>query len=113
MGKKIICLDTGILIDFYRKTLKEKTFFHELAQNYDLFSTSVITQYEIFVGSKPEQDQHWQQIFSNFNVLPITSDICHIAIEIRRNLKKRESPLSQWIYSSQQLVSNTSYLWQP
>ena len=43
MDKKLICLDTSILIDYYRKKNKEKTKFVELSKSYK-FAISVITK---------------------------------------------------------------------
>jgi tRNA(fMet)-specific endonuclease VapC len=36
MENEIICLDTSILIDFYRKRLKEKSTFYRLTKVYNL-----------------------------------------------------------------------------
>lgn len=59
MEKKIICLDTSVLIDYYRKVHKSKSFFYTLTESYDLFAISAITEYEIYCGSNPEQDLYW------------------------------------------------------
>ena len=59
MEKKIICLDTSVLIDYYRKVLKSQSFFYTLTESYDLFAISAITEYEIYCGSNPEQDLYW------------------------------------------------------
>ena len=42
MDKEIICLDTSVFIDCFRKHKKEKTFLVELADNYD-FAISVLS----------------------------------------------------------------------
>lgn len=55
MENEIICLDTSILIDFFRKKKKEYSVLYELSQKYVTFATSVITEYEIFTGSTKEQ----------------------------------------------------------
>jgi tRNA(fMet)-specific endonuclease VapC len=47
MEKEIICLDPSILIDFYRKKVKEKSLFFQLTTKYNLFAVSVVTAYEI------------------------------------------------------------------
>jgi predicted nucleic acid-binding protein len=51
---EIICLDTSVLIDYFRKKDKSISFFYELSLNYKLFAVSIITEYEILVGSKPK-----------------------------------------------------------
>lgn len=47
MEKQLICLDTSVLIDYFRKKDKTKSFFYALADEYDSFAVSVITEYEI------------------------------------------------------------------
>jgi tRNA(fMet)-specific endonuclease VapC len=46
MDKEIICLDTSIFIDYFRKQRKETTQLLKLAEKYD-FAISVITKLEI------------------------------------------------------------------
>ena len=51
MEGKIILLDTGILIDYFRKTNKQNSIFHKLVAQYFVFGISVITHFEILRGS--------------------------------------------------------------
>nr|NQU89907.1 type II toxin-antitoxin system VapC family toxin [Bacteroidota bacterium] len=83
----MICLDTSVLIDFFRKKDKTKSFFHALAGEYDLFAVSAITEYEVYVGSNIEQDKYWDDFFKRVIVLPYDSQVNKIAIEIFRKLK--------------------------
>ncbi len=89
MENEIICLDTPVLIDFYRKKNKENSFFFALTKKYSLFAVSVVTEYEIFVGSNTEQDFYWDDFFRMLTVLPYTSDINKLTIKIVRQLKKK------------------------
>ena len=89
MEKKVICLDTSILIDFFRKTKKEKSLFYELTKHFNLFAVSVITEFEIFCGSNSEQDLYWNKFFENIVILPYNSETNKIAIKIERELKKK------------------------
>jgi predicted nucleic acid-binding protein len=89
MENEIICLDTSVLIDYFRKKIKEKTFFYELTKNNTLFAVSVVTEYEIYFGSNNEQDIFWNEFFKNLTVLPFNSDANKLSIEIARNLKKK------------------------
>jgi predicted nucleic acid-binding protein len=50
MENEIICLDTSVLIDFYRKTVKENSIFYQLTTKYKLFAVSIVTEYEIMIG---------------------------------------------------------------
>ena len=55
MANQMICLDTSILIDFFRKTNKENSAFYRISSQHTLFAVSVITEYEIFTGTTPDQ----------------------------------------------------------
>lgn len=67
MEREIICLDTSILIAYYRKTDKQNSFFFQLTQTYRLFAVSVITEYEIMIGSNQSQDGFWFFLFQQGN----------------------------------------------
>jgi tRNA(fMet)-specific endonuclease VapC len=88
MEKPLICLDTSVLIDFYRKTDKSKSFFFQLTEKYDRFAVSAITEFEIFVGSRPDQDDYWDRLFSSMEKISFNSQSNKFAIQIDRELKK-------------------------
>lgn len=52
MEKQIICLDTSVLIDYFRKVNKSKSFFYELTKEYDLFAVSAIKKKIMQINSK-------------------------------------------------------------
>lgn len=83
----MICLDTSILIDFFRKEKKENSLFFRLTQQYRIFTVSVITEYEIFVGSNQEQQEFWENFFSRIVVLPFDSASSQMAVQIFKDLK--------------------------
>lgn len=83
----MICLDTSILIDFFRKEKKENSHFFRLTQQYRIFTVSVITEYEIFVGSNSEQQDFWENFFSRIVVLPFDSASSQMAVQIFKDLK--------------------------
>ena len=95
MANEIICLDTSVLIDFYRKKDKTKSFFYQLAQGNRSFAVSVITEYEIFTGSNTEQDQYWNDFFQRILVLPFDTDTNKTAIIIERNLKAKRKQIDK------------------
>jgi len=87
MENEIICLDTSILIDYYRKTDKQNSFFFQLTQTYRLFAVSVITEYEIMIGSSQHQDVFWLPFFDRVTVFTITREAGKTAVDIYRQLK--------------------------
>ena len=87
MENEIICLDTSILIDYYRKKDKQNSFFFQLTQTYQLFAISVITEYEIMIGSSHLQDIFWLSFFEKVTILPFTREANKMAVEIYKQLK--------------------------
>ena len=83
-----LLIDTSILIDFYRKEKKEKSRFYQLIDANHSFAISVITEYEILVGSYGIQDSYWKKLFDEFEILPLSSGIIHEATAAYRALKK-------------------------
>lgn len=89
MEKEIICLDTSILIDFFRKTKRENSAFYKLNQKYSLFAVSVITEYEILAGSNELQREFWNTFFDKVVVLPFDSSVNKVAVDIHNELKRK------------------------
>ena len=52
---EIICLDTSVLIEFYRNKDKSKSFWFQLAKTYQ-FSIPAIVKYEILRGDKKKDE---------------------------------------------------------
>ncbi|MDQ1351457.1 MAG: hypothetical protein QG657_1759 [Acidobacteriota bacterium] len=86
MAKPIICLDTSVLIDYFRKENKSKTFFFKLAKNYR-FAISVLTKFEILVGSNEQQKEFWEELFRKFKIIPLGEEEVEIASEIIKKLR--------------------------
>ena len=87
MENEIICLDTSILIDFYRKKIKEKSAFFQLTTRCKLFAVSIITTYEIMIGSDVTQAEYWSDFFDRITVLPFDKKANDIAIDSAKYLK--------------------------
>jgi tRNA(fMet)-specific endonuclease VapC len=86
----MLLLDTSILLDLFRKSKKENSAFYKLylSQNKS-FCISVITKYEIEVGSKPEDSKFWESLYSNLEILDLDNNIVNEAIKIHKELKKK------------------------
>ncbi len=87
METELICIDTSILIDFYRKKDKTKSFFYELTKTYRLFAISVITEYEILIGNEAAKDNFWEQFLDRVTILPFDRIANQAAVKIFRQLK--------------------------
>jgi len=62
MANKIILVDSSILIDYYRKTDKEKTAWINLVREGYSFAISSVTKYEIYAGATPAQLTFWNTV---------------------------------------------------
>ena len=82
-------LDTSILIDFFRKGNKENAILFSLSAKYKSFYVSVITEYEIFSGSTPTQQNFWETFFSKMNILMLDSNCIQQAVSIHKALKRK------------------------
>ena len=89
MENQIICLDTSVLIDYFRKVNKSKSFFYELTKEYDLFAVSAITEYEIYYGSNANQDLYWNDFFNKIISLPYNSEANRATTRIERDLMQK------------------------
>ena len=89
MENELICLDTSVLIDYFRKTKKENSFFYNLSNGYSQFAVSVITEFEIYCGVKPDQRSFWDNLFSQFQILPFDSQTNKEAVQIYQSLKRK------------------------
>jgi predicted nucleic acid-binding protein len=88
MANELICLDTSILIEYFRKTKKENSFFVELTNQYSLFAVSIVTEFEILSGSNQDQKVFWDKFFQHILVLPFDSKSNEQAIIIFQELKR-------------------------
>ena len=89
----IVCLDTSILIEYYRKKDKSKSLFFKLTKEYSMFAVSAITEYEIYSGSNSEQDKFWDDFFKMILILPFDSETNKIAVKVARELKSKNKSI--------------------
>lgn len=86
----LVCLDTSVLIDFFRKQKSEKTLFIKLTQsNFSGFYVAVTVEFEIYFGATKQQLNFWDNLFSDFMVLPFTPATNKIAVEVAKDLKRK------------------------
>lgn len=87
--ENLICMDTSVLIDFFRKRRSANTLFIKLVQfDFSGFYIPVTVEFEIYFGATPQQLDFWNNFFSDFIVLPLTQDVNAIAVSIAKKLKK-------------------------
>ena len=87
----LICLDSSVLIEYFRKKNKSETLFPKLSLRYSGFIIPVVVHYEIYSGSTTHQNAFWDNLFADFLLLPFTAPVSNKAISISRELKTRNS----------------------
>ena len=111
MQKEIICLDTSVLIDFFRKTKKENSVLYKLKQHNFEFSVSVITKYEIYVGVNEIQIKFWNKFFKEVTILEFDNSAAKEAIKIHNQLKEKNKLIEMPdIFIAATAVSNSMKL---
>ncbi len=95
MAREIICLDTSVFIDYFRKKVKEKTFLYQLfSQKYKLCTTSV-TIFEIYQGSTETQVNFWDLLFDNIHVYSFDDEAAKTAASIHKRMLKKNKQLAK------------------
>ncbi|MGN6401289.1 MAG: type II toxin-antitoxin system VapC family toxin [Flavisolibacter sp.] len=93
MAGKIILVDTSILIDYYRKTDKEKSVWIALVRKGYSFAISVVSKYEIYSGATSNQLTFWNDVLRAVTVVPLSEASVDIAVTINNGLKKKRKQI--------------------
>ncbi len=93
MADKIILVDTSVLIDYYRKTDKEKTIWLSFVRRGYSFAISVVTKYEIYFGATPSQLIFWNSILQTVTVISLDETSIDTAVILNDNLKKKRKQI--------------------
>jgi predicted nucleic acid-binding protein len=88
MESRIVCLDTSIFIEYFRKKQKENTIFFKLSETNSKLVTTSISKFEILRGSNASQQPFWNIIFEKVETLPFDDETSVIASSVYQNLKK-------------------------
>lgn len=96
MAQEIICLDTSIFIDYFRRKDKEKTTFFGLTSKGYKLATTTITVFEIYQGSTESQNAFWETLFDRLIIFPFDEESARVAASISqkqfRKNKRIEKP---------------------
>ncbi|GGM76063.1 hypothetical protein GCM10010967_04540 [Dyadobacter beijingensis] len=84
-----LVIDTGIFIEYLRKTEKSKTILASLPNDSSLF-VSAVTVYELMMGATNDQKKKDVEILlEGVSVLPFDEEVSMKAAEIYHNLRRR------------------------
>jgi predicted nucleic acid-binding protein len=95
MADKKIMIDTSVLIEYFRKTDKNKTTLVQLSLEFNHIYISSITEFEIFNGATPNQIQFWNELISKLTVLDFDSQAARVAATVVNNLKKKRKSIDK------------------
>jgi predicted nucleic acid-binding protein len=84
----MLLIDTSVLIEYFRKQDKTKTFLYDLAGKHTEIYVSTISKFEIWVGNRPSHSAFWQNLFSSLKTLPFGDLEVEKAGEIQQTLLK-------------------------
>ena len=93
MADKVVLVDTSILIDYYRKTDKEKTIWIGLVRQGYSFAVSAVTKYEIYAGATTNQLAFWSNVFNAITVMPLDELSVDTAVTLNSILKKKRKQI--------------------
>lgn len=89
----MILVDTSILIDYFRKQNKEKTILYQLFSENEDLAISVITKYELMLGSSPQQDLFWIALLQKVNVISLDESIIDETVRIKKELRTKNQEI--------------------
>ena len=84
----MVLIDTSVLIEYFRKLDKTKTFLYDLAGAHTEIYVSTISKFEIWVGNRPHQSAFWQSLFTTLKTLPFGDAEAEKAGDIQQTLLK-------------------------
>ena len=93
MANKIILVDTSILIDYYRKTIKANAAWVTLIEKGYEFSISVITKYELYSGATQSQIAFWDSILASISIISFDESCVDTAVQINAVLKQKRKQI--------------------
>ena len=93
MADKVVLVDTSILIDYYRKTDKEKSIWISLVRQGYSFAVSAVTKYEIYAGATLNQLKFWDTVFEAITVMPLDELSVDTAVTVNAALKRKRKQI--------------------
>ncbi len=82
----MILLDSSVLIELFRKKIKEKSLFYKLSNSYNEFAISSITYYEVGIGNRKSHNDYWEKLSDQLTIIPFDKTCSQFAIDIYLDL---------------------------
>lgn len=84
MAKELVLVDTSILIDFFRKSDKTNSRLLKLVKEEFSYCISAITEFEIYIGTTPNQTAYWEDFLFRTQILAFDKEIARTAVDISK-----------------------------
>jgi tRNA(fMet)-specific endonuclease VapC len=78
-----------VLIELFRASDKQNTLFYKLLADDNEFAISIITHYEVFIGSTEKQYAFWNELLETIEVFDFDLQCSEHAVKIYKSLKKK------------------------
>lgn len=95
MAKKLVLVDTSVLIDFFRKSNKANSRLLKMVRDDFSYCISALTEFEIYTGTTPNQTAYWEDFLFRTQVLAFDKEIARTAVDISKALRNKVN-LSAW-----------------
>lgn len=93
MAYELILVDTSILIDYYRKTNKEKSTWLSLVRQGYSFAILTVMKYEIYSGATSGQIAFWNSVLQVIHIIPLDESSVDTAVIINSSPKRRRKQI--------------------
>jgi predicted nucleic acid-binding protein len=95
MADKKLMVNTSLLIDYFRKTDKNKARLVSHFRNYGQLYISSITEFEVLNGAKQLHVEFWNGMLPRFTVLDFDSNSARQAVAITEQLKSKRKTIDK------------------
>lgn len=95
MADKKLMVDSTILIDYFRKTDKEKSRLVNHFRNYDRLYISSVTEFEVVNGATQAHLEFWDGMLARFVILDFDSKAARRAAIIVAQLKTKRQTIDK------------------
>jgi predicted nucleic acid-binding protein len=95
MGGEMICLDSLVFIDYFKKKSKEPNGFHQLFSKKYKLCTSSSTNFKIYQGSTEAQAHFCDLLFDNLHVYSVDDEDANTVASIHKRMIKKNKQLAK------------------
>ena len=95
MADKKIMVDTTILIDYFRRTDKNKSILLKHSITYDKIFISTITEFEVMNGANSAQIEFWNEMLKEFTILDFDSKAARQSAKIVQHLRRKRKSIDK------------------